>query len=345
MKAVIAVFLVLFLSLPVSALEIEPPSVPESARHLMPEKETTFPESLIRMIQQAVRTMDPDLREASRVSLGLIAAVLLVSLLNTLSDSVKGLGEIAGTVAVATMLLMNTNSMVHLASDTIISIGEYGKLLLPVMTAGLAAQGGVTTSSALCAGTAMFHALLQTAISGFLMPGVYLYLALCIGGSALGEKTLKNLADLMKGILGWSLKMLLMLFTTGLSLTGVVSGSTDAVALKAAKVTMSTVVPMVGSVLSDASEAVLVSAGVMKNAAGIYGILAVLALFLQPFMRIGIQYLMLKLTAGFCGVFGSSRVTMMLDSFATAMGLLLAMTGSGCIMVLISTVCFMKGVL
>lgn len=345
MRAVIAVFLVFFLSMPVSALEIEAPPVPEDAGHLMPDKGISFPESLIGIIQQAVRVVDPDLREASRVSLGLMAAVLLSSLLNTLSDSVKVPGEIAGTVAVAATLLMSTNSMVHLASDTVRSVGEYGKLLLPVMTAGLAAQGAVTASGALYAGTAMFHALLQSAISGFLVPGVYLYLALCIGASALGEKTLKKLAELLKGILGWSLKILLIVFTTGLSLTGVVAGTTDAVALKAAKVTMSTLVPMVGGVLSDASEAVLVSAGVMKNAAGVYGILAVLALFLQPFLRIGIQYLMLKLTAGLCSVFGGSRVTMVLDSFATAMGLLLAMTGSGCIMVFISTVCFMKGAL
>jgi stage III sporulation protein AE len=82
----------------------------------------------------------------------------------------------------------------------------------------------------------------------------------------------------------------------------------------------------------------------MKNAAGIYGILAILAVFLEPFLRIGAHYLILKLTAALCGVFGSKQMTKLIGDFSSAMGLLLAMTGATCLLLLISTVCFMKGV-
>ena len=121
-------------------------------------------------------------------------------------------------------------------------------------------------------------------------------------------------------------------------------GTTDAAALKAAKVTISSVVPVVGSILSDASEAVLVSAGVMKSAAGVYGILAIMALFLEPFLRIGMHYLMMKATAALCAVFGSGGGAGLIEDFSTAMGLLLAMTSATCLLLLISTVCFLKGV-
>ena len=150
--------------------------------------------------------------------------------------------------------------------------------------------------------------------------------------------------DMLKGFVSWCLKTMLTVFTTYMSITGVVSGTTDAAALKAAKMTISTVVPVVGGILSDASESVLVSAGLMKNAAGIYGILAVLAVFLEPFLRIGSHYLLLKLTAAVSGIFGSKKMTDLIGDFSTAMGLLLAMTGAACLLLLISTVCFMKGV-
>ena len=75
------------------------------------------------------------------------------------------------------------------------------------------------------------------------------------------------------------MKIVLYAFTGYIGFTGVVSGTTDAMAMKAAKLTISGAVPVVGGILSDASEAVLVSAGIMKNAAGVYGILAVLAIF------------------------------------------------------------------
>ena len=104
------------------------------------------------------------------------------------------------------------------------------------------------------------------------------------------------------------------------------------------------VVPVVGGILSDASEAVLVSAGLVKNAAGIYGILALLAVCLEPFLRIGSQYLVLKAVSLICAVLGENSVTSLSEDFSAAMGLLLAMTGSVCLLMLISTVCFMKGV-
>ncbi len=334
----------LFLATPVAALEIEAPKVPEEGRAWMPENTTSLAEGLRQLLEKTVGTLRPDLREAAKVSLGVVAAALLTVVLQSASGPVKQTAQMAGVVAVAAILLLNTDSMVSLAADTVRSVAEYGKLLLPVMTAALAAQGGITASAALYAGTAAFNAMLTGVLSNLLVPGIWVYLALRIGGCAAGEDLLKRLSDMVKGFLSWMLKTLLMVFTTYLSLTGVVSGTTDAAALKAARVTMSSFVPVVGGVLSDASEAVLVSAGLLKNAAGIYGILAVLAVFLHPFLQIGSHYLILKLTAAICAAFGGKGVTDTIEAFSTAMGLLLGMTGAACVMVLISTVCFLRGV-
>ena len=93
-----------------------------------------------------------------------------------------------------------------------------------------------------------------------------------------------------------------------------------------------------------ASESILISAGVMKNAAGIYGILAVLSLSIEPFLKIGLHYMILKATSILCTAFGTKTAVTLIEDFSGAMGLLLAMTGAMCLLVLISTVCFMKGV-
>ena len=122
------------------------------------------------------------------------------------------------------------------------------------------------------------------------------------------------------------------------------SGTTDAAVLKATKITISSVVPVVGGVLSEASEAVLVSASLMKNAAGLYGIFAVLALFVYPFLKITCHYFLLKLTEAACCILGNDSLTQIAGAFSTAMGLLLGITAAACVMVLVSTVCFMKGV-
>ena len=154
---------------------------------------------------------------------------------------------------------------------------------------------------------------------------------------------LKKFRDAVKWAMTWLLKIILYTFTGYISITGVVSGTTDAATLKAAKLTISGVVPVVGSILSDASEAVLVSAGTVKNAVGIYGLLAILAVWIGPFLRIGAHYLVLKALGIMCSVFEVKSVTELIGDFSTAMGLLLAMTGAVCLMLIISTICFMKG--
>lgn len=342
-KIFFCTIILLVLILPVNAAEFTAPEAPESGASLMPESEN-FGTGLLEMLTAALEKLHPYLREASRTCLAVIAAMMTVSILKTFSAPVAKSARLAGSTVITALLLSNTNSMIRLGQATILEISEYGKLLLPVMTGALAAQGGVTASAALYTGTAIFNTLLSNLIAKVFVPVVYLFLALAVANSAVEENALKQLRDLIKNSINWCLKTILTVFTTYMSITGVISGTTDAAVLKTTKVTISSVVPVVGGILSDASEAVLISAGLMKNAAGVYGIFAILAVFLLPFLRVGVQYLLLKLTASISAVFAPRTTTDLIGDFSSAMGLLLAMTGAICLLQLISTVCFMKGV-
>ena len=324
-------------------MNIQPPLVPQSGAAIMPDA-SSFPEGLLTLLQNVLDALHPDLSEAAGISLSLIALILLVSIVGLIPGAKLKTAELVGAVGIGTILLQSTNSMIHLGIRTIEDLSAYGKLLLSVMTSALAAQGGVTSATALYAGTAFFDTLLTGLLSRLIRPLIYIFLLLSTANAALGEDMLKKMAGFAKGISVWLLKTILYIFTGYMGITGVISGTTDASALKAAKLTISGVVPVVGGILSDASEAVLVSAGMVRNAAGIYGILAILAVFLLPFLKIGCHYLLLKVTGALCAVFGVKRCTELITDFSSAMGLVLAMTGSVCLLQLISTVCFLRGV-
>ena len=342
-RIAILVLLLFALTVPVSALDLAAPEVPDAAAKYMPDDPQNLREGLLAVFRELIGQLRPDLRQATQVCVSAVAAAMVTSILQTFPGKLEKTMDLAGTAAVAMLLLNASGALIRLGSETIREISEYGKLLLPVLTAALAAQGGVTTSTALYAGTAMFDSILSGLIGNVLMPMVYLFLALAIGNSALGEDSLKKLRDLVKSFMTWCLKTTLYVYTGFLTLTGVVSGPTDAMALKAAKLTISGMVPVVGGILSDASEAVLVGAGTVKNAVGLYGLFAVLAMWLGPFAKIGAHYLMLKLTGTVCDTFGSKRISSLIQDFGTAMGMLLGMTGAVCLMLLISMICFMKG--
>ena len=136
-KLILAVALIFALAIPASAVEFTAPQVPEGGAELMPEDTGSFAAGLTELLRDAIWHLRPDLKEASKVSLGVIAAVMMVSLLQSFSGSVKTVANLAGATAIAAGLLLSANSLIRLGSQTVTEISEYGKLLLPVMTAAM----------------------------------------------------------------------------------------------------------------------------------------------------------------------------------------------------------------
>lgn len=345
MKRILMILvLICSLHLPVSAIDLQAPEVPHSGADLMPKEQNSFGQDLWYIIKKGIEAVEPEIAQGAGVCLSIIGVSLLISILRPFPGMTEQISDLCGAVSVGTILLSSSRSLILLATQTVTELSEYGKLLLPVMTTALAAQGGVTSSTALYAGTMVFDTVLTQLIARLIIPLIYIFLALSAASCALGQDLLKKLLQLCKWLASWCLKMVLYIFTGYISITGVISGTADAAAVKAAKITISGMVPVVGGILSDASEAVLVGAGVVKSGVGVYGLLAVISVVTVPFLKIGIQYLLLRLTGAVSSVFLAGRTVEMINDFASAMGLLLAMTGTVCLMILISTVCMMKGV-
>lgn len=341
----IIIILTLFLfAAPVSAQEWTAPEPPDPAMDLMPEETDSFWEGAGQILMEALPQVMPSLSECAGVCISIFAVTILLSVLKAFPGNTTFTTDLAGSAAIGILLLQPANSLIALGAETVRSVSEYGKMLLPVMTAALAGSGGTTTSAALYAGTTLFDAILGTIVSSVLVPLLYIFLCFSIAKCALGEESLKKLSDFVKWLMTWCLKTVLYVFTGYISITGVISGTADAAAVKATKLTISGMVPVVGGILSDASEAVLVGAGLVRSAAGIYGLLATVAICVGPFLQIGIQYLLLKATGAVCQIFGTKRCVSLVQDFSWAMGLLLAMTGAGCLLLMVSVICFMRGV-
>lgn len=345
MKRIIIIMLcVWLLAVPVSAMDFTAPEAPDAAQKYMTDETESFADGLWYIICTAVADLQPEIAQAASSCLALIAVAVLLSLMQSASSNISAVAELVGTIGIAGVLIKPTNTFIALGVETVNTLSEYGKILIPVMTSAMAAQGATTSATAIYTATALFDMILSTGISKLMIPMLYMYLCLCIVNSAVTHNLVNDLRSFVKWLMTWILKIVLYIFTGYITISGVISGTADASAIKAAKIAISGSVPVVGSILSDASEAILVSAGVMKNAAGVYGILTMIALFISPFLKIGIQHIFLKLTAAICSVFGSKRCISLIQDFSSVMGLLLAMTGTICLLHLISTVCFMKGV-
>ena len=342
-RVLIFVFLVILLALPVRAMEFSAPPPPESASKLLPKEAETFHEGLWNVLSAAAEFVHPALCEGVRCCLRFICARLLLCIAGQFSSKGAAL-ELVGVAAVAATLLEPSAELMQLGIEGARELRSYGNLLLPVMAAALAAAGGITASGALYVGTALFDSILSTAVTALFVPMAGFYIALSIAYSATGENLLGKLRDLCRWCMEWALKLTLYLFTGYMTITGVISGTADAVAGKAAKITISGAVPVVGGILSDAAEAVVLSASVLGGSAGVWGILTVIAIFCAPAVAIGVRYLLLKVTAAVCSTLGAGRSAGLIGDLSAAMGLLLALVSTQAVLLLISSVCFLMGV-
>lgn len=325
-------------------LQYSVPEIPQQAQKFFPENTQSFGDGLWEIIKRAVAYLNPNLTQAAGLCVCLFGIMLLVLLLDSISASTRHIHKLLGTIAISLTLLQSTGTLINLGIDTVRQLSDYGKLLLPVMTGALAAEGGVATSSALYVGTIIFDTVLTSILSNLIIPLVYVYLIVGIVQNAVENDFLQEINKFVKWIMTWILKITLYVFTGYIGVTGVVSGTADASAIKATKLAISGAVPVVGNIISDASETILVSAGMVKNSVGVAGLFAVLALWIGPFLQIGAQYILLKLTAGLGTALGDKNMGNLVKNFAGTLGFLLAATGAMSLMLLISTVCFMRGI-
>ena len=282
-------------------------------------------------------------RKAVRSGVLLLAVVLLCAL----ADGMKTAGHlgggidvvsVAGALAVTAVAAADVNTLVGLGREALDKMDMFSKVLLPTITAAAAASGAPSSSAARQLATVLFSDVLMTLITRLLIPLVYAYIAASAAYAALGNEGLKRVGGVLKWVVTTVLMLVLIIFVGSLTVSGAIAGTADAATVKAAKFAVSSVVPVVGGILSDAAETVLVGASVLRNTVGVFGMLTVLGICLVPFLQLGIHYLAYKLTAALTGTISAGRVTGLIDSIGGAFGLVLGMTGACAILMLVSIV-------
>lgn len=308
-----------------------------------PTAASDFGGQLMRLISGVLGSFGQNLRATAK-TLALLAAVLILCSLteNLQTDLSRHAVSLAGALAITVICTQDVHSMAGLAGQTLDEISSFTALLLPVMSSVLTASGAAGSASALYVGSALFMDVLLRVIRQLVIPLVYAYIVLAAVECAVSQDRLEKMRELIGWVIKVALRGVMYLFTAYLAVTGIISGTADAAAIKAAKAAISTALPVVGSIVSDASESILAGAAFLKSTAGVFGLLSLLAIGLRPFLQIGVGYLALKLASAVGGTIGSKAQSRLLGSMATAMGFMLAAVGCAVLMALIGCCCFMK---
>lgn len=288
------------------------------------------------------------LRRAVKSGMLLLGVTLLCSLAGAVEENVGGGGldpvRLAGAAAVTAVAAVDVHALLGLGSRALEEMDAFSKLLLPTVTAACAAAGMPAAAAARQAAALLFLGLLLTLADKLILPLVYAYIAAQSAAAALGNEGLKRVGALLKWVATGLISLLVTGFVFYLSVTGAVAGSADVMTQKAAKTAISGMIPVVGGILSDAAEAVVAGAGILKGTVGVVGLLAVLAICLSPFLRLGVHYLVYKCAAALTATVLPGPMAGLIDSIGSAFALILGMVGGGGMILYVALITSIKTV-
>ncbi|WP_300637342.1 stage III sporulation protein AE [uncultured Oscillibacter sp.] len=338
----------LLLALTVDAQAAELPedltdALPEAAGDLMEVEGLSGPEGFSQGLAGIVERLAGGVKAVLRQRLRGAASILLVAVACGAVDGfAQGTGKgaaflpMAGALAVTLLTAGSLEDLIGLGAETIRELNVFSKALLPTLAAATAASGAVTTATFQQVTTVFLVDLLMELIDGLLIPLVYLYIGALAAGACLPENRLGAIAEALKKTVTWILTSSLLLFTVYLSTVRVIAGAADGASVKVAKAAISGAVPVVGGIIAEAAETVLAGAGMLKNTIGVFGMLAILAACAYPFLQLGVQYLLYKLSAFLAAAVGAPELCKLIDGLGGAFGLVLGMTGSCALLLLVS---------
>jgi len=264
-------------------------------------------------------------------TLGIVLAAAMLCAVLEDRQAGKAAVPLVGGLTITAACVRPLGSMITLGTETIRELHTYTGLLMPGMTGLMTASGSLSETAVSGIGMILFNLLLSLT-SGLLVPLLYLFLVLGVAESSFGLEQLSKLRDFLKWLLVSGVKLLMWSYSAILTMTGLISGSLDGQKLRSLRSAIAGMVPVVGNIVSEASASLLSAASILRTGVGLYGMLAVFGICLAPFFRMALQYLLLRLGTGLCGMFGKGSQSPLLEKLGQAMGLMLALTGIACLL-------------
>ena len=240
----------------------------------------------------------------------------------------KGL-NVAATGVISVFGISEVSSGLQTAVAHQNRLSDFIKLLLPMLTAAGAAGGSGGESLMLQSGIALFCQLTVSAYSKLMIPFLFCYIAVRLGGVLADNTIAAKAADWVKGLVTGAMKIWLMLFFAYLSICGVAGKAADSLALRSAKTAASSV-PYIGGVAAEAADAVAAGAGVLKGYLGVFGTVGVIGSAVVPLLSCGLGWVCFKfaalISASVPGAYGSEATEIVAESLGFVFALCTAST-------------------
>ena len=225
---------------------------------------------------------------------------------------------------IITLIVSTFSNCISLVKNTIQNLVGFSNSLIPILMTLMLTTGAITSAGMVQPILLFLINFIGNAISNFILPVVLISTSLNIISQISDEIKISKIPKFLNSATIWVLGIIMTLFVTVLSLEGSLTQTVDGVTAKTTKAAVSTVIPVVGKILGDATDAVIGCAGILKNAVGFVGVIVILVICLSPIIKLTILTITYYLASALCQPIADAKIVNLLGSVADTFKTLLA---------------------
>lgn len=294
--------------------------------------------SFRRLVELIVNLAKGNLENPLKFMTVMIGVFILISVVRTLvpQEDNKAL-DLACSLFI---IIASIGSMISYVPYMISAIDASNKFLIsfvPVYTALIAASGNPTSAFTYNTAALGIAEVSSSLINVFLVPLIVMLIALSISASISPALNMSGLVGMFKKTIMWVLTATTTIFTGFISLKGIMVSSADTMAVKSGQALMGTLVPIIGSSLSDAYSSILGSMSMLKNAVGIFGIVSILLINIPVLVQIGLWILSIAISSYVAEALGQNKGSQLLSNINATNIILVAILMFNLILILVSS--------
>lgn len=267
------------------------------------------------------------------VGIGLLSAFAEVL---TQENGIGGTGSFVCRCFALTAVLAALSERTALCLEGMQTLSRFMELALPALFTILTAIGSAATvgvfqpATALLCGTVT--ACMRTAVLPVSIAAGTIDLLDCLGASS----RLRGIAAMLKKTLKWVIGAVTTIYIGVMTVSGMGASSLDGLSIRTAKYAASSMVPVVGSMVSGSFDTVLGCAVLVKNAVGIAAIVLSVGIVALPLLRTVSLMFLLRLASALSGPVAHKRLTDIYDAAADALQYVVAALVAVAIMFIIT---------
>lgn len=224
-------------------------------------------------------------------------------------STVSSVGQIICNYVAVALCIANFYMMYKAAGETIDQIIGFIQVLSPVMLTLMIGSGGTVTGAVMNPVLLMAVTVFSTIIDVLIFPAVFLSCAFFMINSLTENNYIKKLAGYIRKLALFVIGICVLIFSGLTSVQGIVTTSADSVLTKAAKYSIGNFVPIIGSFAADSLDIIRGCCSVIKGAAGIFGIIAIMVIISVPVLKLVAAAAIYKLAAAVAEPLGNDNIS------------------------------------